>query len=529
MKKFKTKISKLLAAVLAAATACTLSFSAMASEDVDLGPSEGKINVQINNAKNGETYSFYKVLDLTTSTSKKDDTTINYAYTVDSDFVSFFQTELATTDTGAALNAKMVEYLKDNGDDVLKPLAVRLKAYVDDNTIVADKKITANTDNLKDGTVTEKDALEANGYYLMVPSGNNKASVMFSMQTAVKNGTLVINNKSQYPTPDKTIVDSDVNSKVSTAAVGDTVNYKVTGTVPDMVGYDTYALTLDDTISDGLAFTTDETGKDDVKVTIGGTELTKEADYTVTINGKNLKVAIDNLTEYAKDAEIVYTYSAVVQESAADSFDAQTNTAKFVFSNDPNADTTAESGESIVETYVGAIQLKKVDDDGNTLADATFKIEGDNLNKVLPGDEQTSGEDGLVNFKGLKAGYYKITETAAPDGYNQLTKPIKIKIALDETTNTFNAIFSTDGTDVEALDVAESSATDNADSAGSIKFVNLNTATAPIAIEVVNEAGSILPGTGGIGTYVGYAIGATLVILGAAIVIRKLRRKETEA
>ena len=526
MKKFKTKISKLLAAVLAAATACTLSFSAMASEDVDLGPSEGKINVQINNAKNGETYSFYKVLDLTTSTSKKDDTTINYAYTVDSDFVSFFQENApeATGKTGAELNSIVKDYLGNLADDSneLRTVSVKLAKYVSDKTITPEKTITAGSD----GTVTAKDALEANGYYLMVPSGNDKASVMFSMQTAVKNGTLVINNKSQYPTPDKTIVGSDVNNKVSTAAVGDTVNYKVTGTVPDMVGYDTYALTLDDTISDGLVFTTDENGADDVKVTIGGTELTKETDYTVTINGKKLKVAIDNLTEYAKDAEIVYTYSAVVQESAVYSFDAQTNTAKFVFSKDPNTNATAESGESIVKTYVGAIQLKKVDDDGNTLADATFKIEGDNLNTVLPGDEQTSGEDGLVNFKGLKAGYYEITETAAPDGYNQLTKPIKIKIALDETTNTFNAIFSTDGTDVEALDVAENSATD---SAGSIKFVNLNTATAPIAIEVVNKAGSILPGTGGIGTYVGYAIGAALVILGAAIVIRKLRRKETEA
>ena len=48
-------------------------------------------------------------------------------------------------------------------------------------------------------------------------------------------------------------------------------------------------------------------------------------------------------------------------------------------------------------------------------------------------------------------------------------------------------------------------------------------ATAAAEITVENEAGSILPSTGGIGTTIFYAIGAILVI-GAGIVLVSRRR-----
>ena len=111
--------------------------------------------------------------------------------------------------------------------------------------------------------------------------------------------------------------------------------------------------------------------------------------------------------------------------------------------------------------------------------------------------EVTTDENGAARFNGLQAGTYKLEETAAPAGYNQLTKDITI--VLDKTGSaTIDGAASTPGAD--------------------------RSLTAGVA----NSTGTMLPETGGIGTAIFVALGALAVICaGVFLVTNKRMSKES--
>lgn len=84
---------------------------------------------------------------------------------------------------------------------------------------------------------------------------------------------------------------------------------------------------------------------------------------------------------------------------------------------------------------------------------------------------------------------YYLTETKQPDGYNKLSKAVKIVI--DEE----GEITVDDG------------------------------ATSTKLVEVENKSGSLLPSTGGMGTTLFYIFGAILVIGSGVVLITKKRMK----
>lgn len=106
---------------------------------------------------------------------------------------------------------------------------------------------------------------------------------------------------------------------------------------------------------------------------------------------------------------------------------------------------------------------------------------------IADATEKTSGSDGAVPaFTGLGNGTYTLVEKTVPSGYNK---------AADEA-------FTIVGNDYTASNLEQ-------------------TKTA------INNQGSVLPSTGGIGTTIFYAIGAVLVI-GAGIVLVTRRRMNVQ-
>jgi len=124
------------------------------------------------------------------------------------------------------------------------------------------------------------------------------------------------------------------------------------------------------------------------------------------------------------------------------------------------------------------------------------------------------GEDGKLNFKGLNAGVYTITEDVAPNGYNRID-PFYVKISFDSTNKTWKAEACT----AEGVVYQESDTEHH-------HVYNQGTDKV-IEITVVNHSGTELPSTGGMGTTILY-IGGSILVLAAAILLITKRRMSSE-
>ena len=120
----------------------------------------------------------------------------------------------------------------------------------------------------------------------------------------------------------------------------------------------------------------------------------------------------------------------------------------------------------------------------------------------------TTGEDGKISFKDLGAGTYTLTETVTPEGFNTL-EPIDIVISFrgPEVVNTGDEpgfwAMTWNGESIEGGE------------------------TGIFAQDVINNSGSLLPSTGGIGTTIFYVVGAILVIgAGVMLVVKKRMSRE---
>ena len=116
-------------------------------------------------------------------------------------------------------------------------------------------------------------------------------------------------------------------------------------------------------------------------------------------------------------------------------------------------------------------------------------------------------KDGYLTFAGLGEGTYTIKETKTPDGYNTI-KDITIEIKWEAP--------------VEGSDDCSWSAT--ASTAGDL---TLNP-EGVFELTIVNESGSVLPETGGMGTVIFYALGAVLVLAAVVLLVTKKRMSVAE-
>ena len=324
-----------------------------------------------------------------------------------------------------------------------------------------------------------------NGYYLVVdaytaagdkPTDGSDTSSRYMVAVV---GPTTMSPKTSTPGIDKKIIDTDANKaideskKTDTAAIGDTIEYEVTGTVPNTEGYKYYYYVLHDTLSEGLTL-----NEDSFVVTIGTKTLTKGTEYYVYFDAatNSFKLALEDLKKLVDTADngvsvgsaISIKYNATVNDKADIGTDPNTNTAQLEYSNNPGSSersdvedkpgtpkpgtATGEGPKYITKTYVTELTILKVDGNGKKLAGAEFTLTGDNLNKVIVETNTTfrlAEEGETAEYYKLKNGTYTKTapSTAAEgeEGYNadkyESTEPKYVRV----TTVTTSTAAAADG------------------------------------------------------------------------------------
>ena len=378
------------------------------------------------------------------------------------------------------------------------------------------------------------DSLTA-GYYLVFPEGgstgkNSRGTDAILVNVPRDGGNTAVNIKSTFPTVDKKVqTTKDVTfTDNGTAQVGDKVTFQLTAEVPDMSDYTKYTFKFVDTMTKGLDFVDGS-----VKVTIADKNI-DAGDNTYKVNfdtvQKVLTVTFDNLKKVNKEEntpvatgdKIVVTYEAYINKDASRT-DPATNKVYLEYSNDPSGNGTGTSNPDESKVYTYDINIFKFyTNESNTetaLANATFKLtasedststaielvkeEGTDLVYHVKGNNEadavstvTTGADGKITIKGLKAGTYYLHETIAPTGYNKLKKPIKIDITVTSEAYT-----------TPSYKVDDKANADN-------------------TIKVENVKGVMLPETGSIGTIGLTALGVAVVLLG--VFAPRKKKKENQ-
>lgn len=394
-------------------------------------------------------------------------------------------------------------------------------------------------------TLNSKNSYAANvpaGYYLVKDEDNTlngKDEAYTTFLVNVVGADVALNPKSAKPSVDKFVqdeaADRDIDSKDSNGwgktadhAINESFKFKLTATLTqdvDFGAYSTYKVKFTDTMSEGVTFESiDSVTVDGQNVT--GYDCTATADqaggkWTLTIN--DIKSIPDvNLDD---GAEIVVVYKAHLNEKAHVNHEngATTNENKVYleYSNNPNASGSGELGKTPEENvWVFTYEVDNTKVKGNTgnepLAGAGFRLYQDDkcsqevalifdttLKAYRPtktgetGVEMKSAEGtGKFDIVGLDAGVYYMRETTTPTGYN----------TCDDVRIVINA--SHEKTESGGNNVTFTKSGENASN---------------LTNTIINNAGTTLPSTGGMGTTVFYVVGGGLMAVAVVLLVTKKR------
>ena len=434
---------KLFRVLLALAMTLALAVPAFAAETTG--------SITITNPQGDHTYTAYKIFDVTYSGD-------NYSYTIiDTD--TAFNTVKAYADVAA--NGLNLTAVADTGKyNVSSSAGFSAASFAQYLKTKADS-LGTGTAFIEDGNTMKASGL-ALGYYFV----SSTSGTVCELATAKD---IQIRDKNEVPEIKKDVDDND-----RTVEIGQKLTYTITGKVPSTKGYDEFTYQVTDTMTEGLTY------NKDVKVTIGGTDVTAAATIT---NSENGFVASVNMMHYQDqiDKPVVITYTATVNENAIQR-DKETNTATLKYSDNPADKNSFKESSVKVEVFSFNIVINKyaTGNENTKLEGAKFVLKNndgkyykcDTATKAVSwvddksaATEVSTDANGAARFDGLQAGTYSLEETVAPAGYNQLTKDITI--VLDKNGSaTIDGAASAPGAD-------HSLTTGVANSTGTVIFVAL--------------------------------------------------------
>lgn len=381
------------------------------------------------------------------------------------------------------------------------------------------------------------------GYYIIKDKdgsqdGKQDAYTNYIVQVA---GDVKIKPKSFVPTVKKEV--KDINDSTETALgewqkdadhdVKDQVWFRLTGTLPENYAtYTSYEYIFHDTMSKGLTFDPssveiylgdEETGtKIDVSKYTVSTQSGANDGTEITIKFADLKTAV-NATS---DNKITVVYKATLNEQSVIGSAGNPNKVYLEFSNNPNGNGTGKTPEDTVIVFTYKVAANKVDSNGEKLAGAGFKLskfdkESDswklvgyqNVKLDTSGNPvETNGRYEVENatdtsfaWNRIDDGKYKLEEIVTPAGYNTID-PVEFDVVAGHANLTLSSL----------------SGTKTTGTVGEYTFTSNNT-EGSLTTSIVNQSGTVLPSTGGMGTTVFYVVGGGLMAVAVVLLVTKKR------
>lgn len=492
-------MKKLISLILVVMLVASMSVAAFAAEEPG--------SITINNVREGNVYEIYKMLDLSIN-----DSGTAYTYTVNADWAEFFATEDALQ--YVSINAAGAVSWATTEDDTTKAAFAKLALqWAEDNGIVPVKTSTKEGDFVITGTTGKFSGLEL-GYYLV----DSTMGALCGLTTTRPEG--IIDAKNGAPTVSKQVLEDSTEQwdTHNTADIGQVVQYRVTITVH--AGAQNYV--LHDAMEEGLDFL-GVTGIEHIrpgesthptpaeKYTVKTTGITDGCDFEVVFSQ-------EFCDEMQTNDKIVVSYKAILNDKAeiftsTENQDQDNqNTAWLTFGESKGDEDPHKSNESTVTTSTFAVDIVKTDSDKNLIDGAKFKIYAsetgnDEVAVVLNADgdgyiraaDETAGVEievkgGIIRVEGLDNGTYYLEETQEPEGYNKLTARQKFIVG----DGNLYAVLSAEG------------------------------AYQSSGVQVVNNTGSRLPETGGIGTLLFTILGGSTALGTGVVLVTKKRMSNIE-
>lgn len=345
-------------------------------------------------------------------------------------------------------------------------------------------------------------------FFVDVPRTTEDGSTWnYTVVATPKNGSNHLAKKVAVVQGDNTVADKDAAS----VKRGDTLLYKVTGTLPylteEELADQKVKITISDTLAGGLAFNNTDDNKFSLETFTINNQNVANDKYELEVTNNNTKFTITiKDKDYIKNnngKSITLTYKAKVTDAATYA-DAATNAA------------TIEAGKKtsnsdIPKVYTYAIKLNKKlgDVDAKEKDGVQFGLYKDSACKNRVGDIETVKE-GSITFNGLVAEgegtTYYLKEEKTAQGYTLLSKPIAVTLIPELT--------------------------ESGQPTGKMKYTIDNTTTPTEGYNesrlaettITNNKGFNLPGTGGMGTYI-FTIGGLVVMAGAVLLLVSSKKK----
>ncbi len=530
------KMKKVLAILLAMAMVLGMSMTTLAAGAGTKPIADDKATATVSNVEAGATVTAYRIVEPTYN---------------DKGFTGY---KLATGVTLA---------------DMLVPTSDEITGIAANKTLLA----TLENETLTPQGTTYTAELGA-GYWVVIVEGSQIQEVYNPMLVGIYysvegsgdantlvNGTVDANSKwslnstpayakSEQPTIDKKILNSDGNESGNDVAIGDTVKFEIDTKIPSYSkSYTNVMVKITDTMGKGLTLADPA----NLVVTVGGNQV-EAGDgtftYTEASDKKSFEISFASAYALAHSGEaVVVTYDAVLGADAGINFDPNTNKATLEYTNDPSGKTNeiedetftytfgidaklfgqgSETWNKFTEELLKTGEIEKVDLGNGTIVERPKRLPGAEFT-LTRADGKTytaiSDDNGYLSFTGLDAGTYTLQETKAPEGYSLNEAEIPVEITAE---------YNTDGTlksYMVTVDNKETS-TYTATYDGPHKITNIDCtpghendwSDVSDTHEIKNTKLSALPSTGGIGTTIFTVGGCAIMIIAAGLYFASRRK-----